>query len=70
MSRHNGRIPDAGALGRLGEWFAAGYFELPEATPMRRWSRAVRRRFEHRTLTPYGGELLYPAGACLPQDGS
>ncbi len=70
MSRHNGRIPDAGALGRLGEWFAAGYFELPEATPMRRWSRAVRRRFEHRTLTPYGGELLYPAGVRLPQDVS
>ena len=55
-------IPDPEVLGRLGEFFAAGFFELPEAVPMQRWSRAVRRRFEQRALGPYDGELLYPCG--------
>jgi formate C-acetyltransferase len=58
--------PDANVLGELGEWFAAGYFELPEASPMRRWSRAVRRRFEHRALETYEGGWLYPTGALTP----
>ncbi len=49
-------------LDELGEHFAAGYMEEPHLSPMRRWSRAVRRRFERRSLPPYGGELLYPAG--------
>ena len=55
-------IPDTGILNGLGEFFAAGYFEEPDASPVRRWSRAVRRRFENRSLTPYNGELLYPCG--------
>lgn len=46
----------------LGEHFAAGYMELPDASPARRWSRAVRRRFEYRTLPSLAGEQLYPAG--------
>lgn len=50
------------ALHRLGEHFAAGYMEVPDASPMRRWSRAVRRRFESRSLPAFGGEQLYPAG--------
>ncbi len=52
----------AQVLHALGEPFAAGYMEEPHASPMRRWSRAVRRRFEHRSLPPYGGQWLYPAG--------
>ena len=44
-------VPDVTVLYRLGEHFAAGYFELPGASPMRRWSRAVRRRFEQRILS-------------------
>ena len=56
-------LPDPAVLHHLGEHFAAGYFELPGASPMRRWSRAVRRRFENRAVPPYQGELLYPAGA-------
>jgi trans-4-hydroxy-L-proline dehydratase len=60
--------PDPAALARMGEWFAAGYFERPEASPMRRWSLAVRRRFEHRALAPYGGGHLYPSGPCVPPD--
>ena len=52
----------AAALHRLGEHFAAGFMEAPEAAPVRRWSRAVRRRFEGRSLPPYDGERLYPAG--------
>ena len=55
-------LPDVAVLDRLGEHFAAGYFELPGASPMRRWSRAVRRRFEKRCLVSYDGGLLYPAG--------
>lgn len=52
----------------LGEHFAAGYFEEPAASPMRRWSRAVRRRFEHRAPMPYDGGLLYPCGPCHVAD--
>ena len=44
------------------EPFAAGFFEQPEASPFRRWSRAVRRRFEHRGLAPYRGQRLFPVG--------
>ena len=46
----------------LNESMAAGFMELPDASPMGRWSRAVRRRFEHRGIQPYEGTLLYPAG--------
>ena len=49
-------------LSNLHEFFASGYFEEPDASPMLRWSRAVRRRFENRKMTPYNGELLYPCG--------
>jgi len=56
------KCPDPNTLKRMGECFAAGYFEEPEASPVRRWSRAVRRRFENRALPPYNGELLYPSG--------
>jgi len=50
----------------MGEFFASGFFEEPEASPMRRWARAVRRRFEHRTVAPYRGEWLYPCGPASP----
>jgi formate C-acetyltransferase len=59
-------MADVAVLGGLGEWFAAGYFELPDASPVRRWSRAVRRRFEHRGTVAYQGEVLYPSGAWTP----
>jgi pyruvate-formate lyase len=62
------RAADSKALGDLGAWFAAGYFEEPDAGPMRRWSRAVRRRFEHRELSPCAGELLYPSGPIMRGD--
>jgi len=52
----------------MGECFAAGCFEDPEASPMRRWSRAVRRRFENRALPPYHGGLLYPSGIARAGD--
>ena len=54
--------PDPRLLALLREFFAAGFFEEPGCSPMRRWSRAVRRRFERRALTPYEGTLLYPSG--------
>ena len=55
-------LPDVAVLNHLREFFAAGYFEEPDASPMRRWSRAVRRRFERRALPSYDSELLYPCG--------
>jgi len=55
-------VPDVEVLNNLREFFAAGCFEEPDASPVRRWSRAVRRRFENRALPPYNGELLYPSG--------
>lgn len=61
MSR-NSALPDPDILLSLGEAFAAGYFEMPEAPPMRRWARAVRRRFEHRAIPAYEGTRLYPTG--------
>ncbi|MBT3275790.1 MAG: hypothetical protein HN368_21755, partial [Spirochaetales bacterium] len=49
----------------LDEPFASGYYELPEAPPAVRWSRAVRRELEHRTLPDYNGGWLYPAGPSI-----
>ena len=54
--------PEPEVLKSLHEFFAAGYLEEPDASPMRRWSRAVRRRFENRPAPPYEGQLLYPSG--------
>lgn len=53
---------DVEVLKKYNEFFASGYFEEPDAPPIIRWSRAVRRRFENRSLSPYNGELLYPSG--------
>ena len=55
-------LPDVDILTRLREFFASGLFEEPDAVPMRRWSRAVRRRFENRSITSYKGEFIYPSG--------
>jgi len=65
-----GAGPNPGILQGLGEHFAAGYFEEPEASPVRRWSRAVRRRFEHRAPGEYDGGLLYPCGGNAPIGGA
>ncbi len=56
------QLPSPDVLLSLGEYFAAGYFEMPSASPMLRWSRALRRYFENRTPEAYAGQLLYPAG--------
>ena len=55
-------LPNPKVFRSLRESFASGYLEEPNASPMRRWSRAVQRRLEDRTLAPYNGELLYPWG--------
>jgi len=59
---YDGPLPDVSWLVANGEPFAAGFFEEPDAPPMRRWSRAVQRRFERRAAPAYGGEQLYPSG--------
>ncbi|MBT7162936.1 MAG: hypothetical protein HN904_09165 [Victivallales bacterium] len=46
----------------LGENFAAGFLELPEAVPVRRWSLAVRRSLEGRCVPAYTGTQLLPTG--------
>jgi len=46
----------------LGEHFAAGYMEMPQASPLTRWSRAVRRRWEAQPVPSYQGQLLWPDG--------
>jgi pyruvate-formate lyase len=58
-------LPDPAVLSSLGERFAAGYFELPDASPMIRWSRAMRRFLETRSLPRYQGQALYPFGLAL-----
>ncbi len=58
-------LPDVNILTKFREFFASGLFEEPYASPMRRWSRAVRRRFENRSIPTYNGELLFPNGPAL-----
>ncbi|MFH0795491.1 MAG: pyruvate formate lyase family protein [Candidatus Omnitrophota bacterium] len=45
-----------------GEWLGAGFLEEPEASPMIKTSRAIRRQLENVPLPPYEGTLLYPSG--------
>ena len=49
-------------LMRSREYLAAGFCEEPRASPMPRWSRAVRRHFEHRAVPAYDGGFLFPGG--------
>ena len=49
-------------LALLDEPFASGYYEMPDAPPVIRWSRAVRRELESRYLPLYEGSLLFPVG--------
>lgn len=46
----------------IGEYYAAGLFENPDASVFERFSRGIRRFFEHRELPEYNGEVLYPCG--------
>lgn len=55
--------PDVDILRDMREFFASGYFEMPTESPIRKWSRAVQRRFENRAVPEYKGELLYPSGS-------
>ncbi len=66
----NDTLPDPDVLAEMREFFAAGYFEIPDASPMIRSSRAVRRRFENRTPEQYAGQCLYPIGKILHADAA
>ena len=58
------------ALETLGEYFAAGYYELPGAPLFLRWSRAYRRHFEHRPVDDIiPGASLAPSGKATPGTG-
>ncbi len=47
----------------IGEYYGAGYYEEPNASPFARFSRGLRRYFEKRELPLYRGEPLYPCGS-------
>lgn len=47
----------------MGEYYAAGYFEEPQAVPFVRFSRGLRRYLETFPLPAYRGEVLYPCGS-------
>ena len=51
----------------IGEYCAAGLYEEPNRSLFYRKALGIRRFFEHRTLAPYNGELLYPSG-WIPRD--
>lgn len=54
---------DPRLLVHLGETFAAGFFEEPDAPPVVRMARAVRRHLEQTPQAPWEGRPLYPAGS-------
>lgn len=47
----------------IGEFYAAGLFEEPDASFFARFSRGLRRYLENRDMPAYNGELLYPCGS-------
>ena len=61
-------IPDPIVLTQLGEHFAAGLCELPDAAPTVRYARACRRWFENRLVDGYAGGYLYPSGRMVPEE--
>ena len=50
-------------LQQLGEHLAAGYFELPNASPLRKIASGLRSHFERSPLPAWHGEPLYPCDA-------
>ena len=56
-------------LHEAGEYLAAGYYDDPDASPLRRMARGLHRHFEHAPLPEWNGEALYPTGhTSLPLD--
>jgi pyruvate-formate lyase len=53
---------DSTQLTKLGEMFAAGFFEEPEAPPVARMARGLRRHLEQLPAPKWEGAPLYPAG--------
>ncbi len=48
---------------KIGEFYAAGFYENPEQPLFMRFARALRRFYENCQLKPYGKEPLYPSGS-------
>lgn len=48
---------------KIGEYFAAGFYEKPDASRFVRYSLALRRYLENRKMPVYNGETLYPCGS-------
>lgn len=47
---------------KINEFYAAGFYEEPSASPFVRFSRGIRRFLEKREMPAYNGESLYPCG--------
>ena len=56
------RSVDPTQLTQMGEIFAAGFFEEPEAPPVVRMARGLRRHLEQLAAPKWEGKPLYPAG--------
>ena len=56
------REVDARLLAEMGEIFAAGFFEDPDAPPVVRMAHGMRRQLEEAEPPAWRGEPLYPAG--------
>lgn len=54
---------DPQCLAEMGEVFASGFFEMPEAPPVARMARALRRHLEQAPPPEWEGQPLYPSGA-------
>lgn len=61
---------DVMALIEAGEYLAAGYFEMPNASQIVRMSRALRRHYELAPLPDWNGDPVYPSGKVLHWDMS
>ena len=53
-------------LEAMGEPYAAGYFEAPDAPPFARYARGVRRFLERTDMPEWNGGPLYPCGPRCP----
>ena len=61
-SRHASPRIDPTVLADMGEYFAAGFFEQPDAPPIARMSRGVRRHLERAPFPGWDRHPLYPSG--------
>ncbi len=65
MAAAGAHMTDWSLLEQAGEFMAAGYMQQPDASPLMRFCRGLKRFFETCPLTEYGGEPFYPCGGSI-----